>query len=69
MDGLCELLAKMVYHGKKGFNKVYSRVSKRRVTKKIRRHLYMASHVGEMRQLWMLKKAIVKTEKFLSEKE
>ena len=68
-DRFGEVLAKIVHHGKKGFKKVYSQVSKGGVTKKIRKHPYMASYVSEMKQLRKFKKVIVKIEEFVSLKE
>ena len=56
-----KLLARILHRGKKGYKKVEGQVvSKGVITKKIRKHLYMATHVGEMKRLQKLKKMTIR---------
>ena len=55
VDKLWELLTKMLYYTKKGYKKLQSQALKWGVTKNIRKNLYMASHVSDMKRLRKLK--------------
>ena len=62
VDRIWGLLAKMMYDGCKGLKKVYGQVSKKGVTKKMRKYLYMSSHISEMKRLLKLKRYIYEFE-------
>ena len=69
VDKLWELLTKMLHYSKKGYKKVQNLALKRGVTKKIRKHLYMAAHVDEMKRLQKLKIAGNDVAEYISDKQ
>ena len=60
MGRIWELLAGMVHHGREAFKKVHSQVQKesKKFTKKVSEHLYMVSHLGEMRRMRKLQREL-----------
>ena len=68
VDRIWGLMAKMVLYGYKGLKKIYGQVSKKGVTKKMMKHLYMASHISEIKRLLKLKWYIYKLQDIATDK-